>query len=208
MPKTNFGIGTVVEPGWLNSVYAHAHDGENSDGHVAKINLTNASEVSGSLPVANQVDHVHDGTERAKVNPDTHLLGITPNQFLATVEGVTGVTQITVSYRKYANVPITGFPVTVELYLPEVTGLATGSYVQLSIGSLPEDIRPSASRCCPLFVWNNSSQTIGMAKIMSNGGISFAPADTTDSPFLRFSSTGFSGTNNRGFTASCIKYIL
>jgi hypothetical protein len=55
MPKTDFENGTIVEPGFLDLLFNHVHDGVDSDGHVTKINLDNAAHVSGSLPLSNLI---------------------------------------------------------------------------------------------------------------------------------------------------------
>lgn len=59
MAKTLFSRGRVVTSAFLNAVFSHVHDGTgaddstNTDGHASKINLTNAAEVTGILPLAN-----------------------------------------------------------------------------------------------------------------------------------------------------------
>jgi hypothetical protein len=59
MAKTVFTDGDVLPTAHVNSIYGsdaaggHRHDGADSDGHVGKINLTNATDVTGVLPAAN-----------------------------------------------------------------------------------------------------------------------------------------------------------
>ena len=53
MAKTNFVSGTVVTPAFLNAINAHTHDGADTDGHSAKIDLAAAANVTGVLPAAN-----------------------------------------------------------------------------------------------------------------------------------------------------------
>jgi hypothetical protein len=55
MAKTTFINGTTVTPAFLNAINAHVHDGADTDGHAAKINLTSAANISGLLPVLNRV---------------------------------------------------------------------------------------------------------------------------------------------------------
>jgi len=53
MAKTNFENGTIVEDEFLDLVFSHVHDGADNDGHVAKIDLTAAANITGTLPIAN-----------------------------------------------------------------------------------------------------------------------------------------------------------
>jgi hypothetical protein len=84
MAKTNFINGTIVTASFLNSIYnttnGHVHDGGSDDGHVSKIDLASAAHVTGALPLANQVSHVHDGTERGLINlaNAAHVTGALP----------------------------------------------------------------------------------------------------------------------------------
>jgi hypothetical protein len=53
--KTTFVDGTIVEPAFLNAIFDHSHDGVDDDGHSAKINLAQAAQVTGLLPLQNIV---------------------------------------------------------------------------------------------------------------------------------------------------------
>jgi hypothetical protein len=54
--------GTVTDNDIVWELFGgHLHDGGSRDGSAPKVLLTSAAEVSGTLPVANQVEHVHSG---------------------------------------------------------------------------------------------------------------------------------------------------
>ncbi|MCL2219313.1 MAG: hypothetical protein FWC23_05290 [Chitinispirillia bacterium] len=87
MPKTFFEHGTIVTAEFLNRIFrhlgGHRHDGKDEDGSANKINLTNAAEVTGQLPAANQGMHRHTGTPglgatQGKITLSDEVQGILP----------------------------------------------------------------------------------------------------------------------------------
>ena len=85
MPKTNFQKGTIVEPEFLNSMYytsgGHRHNGGSDDGCARRIVLSNAEDVTGQLPAANQGLHRHSGAagqNQEKISLTDEVQGILP----------------------------------------------------------------------------------------------------------------------------------
>ena len=211
MAKTTFVQGTIVQPAWLNSVFAHNHNAQDDDGHCPRINLTDAAEVSGVLPVANQVDHVHNGIERNKINPDSHILNCYPGMFSASFVGFTTSIQVALSYRINEYNPYTDprFPKVVEVYIPEIYGVSNSTQFYAS-GAIPANIRPAisgATGSCFVSVVNGGSVRQGVIHFNWDGSITLSICQVSGSE-IAYNSSGWAATGAKGIYATCIKYPI
>jgi hypothetical protein len=207
MAKTNFEYGTVVPQEFLNTIYGqgvnggHVHDGVDKDGHAKKVSLDNAAEVSGVLPLANQASHVHDGTERSKIDLVNHVTGSLPLANQANhvhdgeqrdrihpyhhLEGV-GVSEFDATFSEFSSPIVVKFrlfrffdptnakPEIYKLLIPAFSGVSNSQTLQAPGTNFPWTISSLGSITIPVFVINNGDLLLGSFKIdPTTGNISF-----------------------------------
>jgi len=215
MAKTQFAKGAKIMTTWINSIFGngatggHRHDGADADGHCGKINLTNGTDVSGLLPPANLADHVHSGAggQMSKVHPINHIDGVGP--FGAGIISMTGFsTSLSITYRFVVEDPKTvGLPKWINLYIPEVLEVSSGTMFGNSTGSLLEEvIRPLKHLYVPCTVFDSGNPHVGAVSIYPDGRLSFLigyPHTTLTELAEVFSSSGY-----KGVSESLIRYPI
>jgi hypothetical protein len=149
MAKTTFVDNvTRVTAAFLNAIFAHVHDGVDSDGHAAKIDLAAAANVTGLLPTAN----------------GGHGITGSGNFVLTFPSGK----DITFNYRLYDDG-------TVKFWWESQTGLDSGATHNSpsSPGTFPAAIKPSALRAANCFLGGAGTES-GMITINTDGQITFS----------------------------------
>lgn len=183
MAKTVFKNGDEFPSEFANVIFSHVHDGQDDDGHVAKINLTAAAEVDGVLPLANvgdigttDVENESDASgelltdalnlleyRRVKV---VELSGFMELGGFASNQNINYYAQIREYQAEDAEGSILREAV---LWVPEVMETATDVYLYIVDASIPAALRPSATQHIPLVVVENAGYLMGMITITPTG---------------------------------------
>jgi hypothetical protein len=148
--------GTVVDNNVTWQLFGgHLHDGLNADGSAPPVLLTGAAEVTGSLPVANQVEHVHSGAEGqfAKINLDgaANVTGVLPAANVGGIDAITATgtfnatfptgKTVTINYRIFS-----GSSPLIKWFWSDLTGMDLSASQAASGKPVPEALQPGNQR--------------------------------------------------------------
>lgn len=166
---TEEGVTLADGSGFWQLFEGHHHDGHNFQGSCPVINLTEGIEVKGALPLANQVSHVHDGSERSKINPISHILGSSEGSFSLIFPDTqfTAEQTITVHWKKQDGSG-SGKPAIIELNFPAFSATSNGTSFSSS-NTIPTGLIPTADLYAFFNIINSGELLLGQLKISSAG---------------------------------------
>jgi hypothetical protein len=203
----NVDDGTVV---W-EYLFGHLHDGRDLPHCGTKILLTGAEDVTGNLPITNQVEHLHSGAggQFAKIHPYSHILNVSESEFNAVFSNSQFTTEqtITIRYRLHQ---------TIESAKPDVIWLSCGGFSATSNGyyflddnaPIPTAIRPYVDLSIPVVVIDNGVEYLGGLNLFANGDLGFGIL-TVSSPRIKtaiLDQTAFTNSGAKGFKAFSLQY--
>jgi hypothetical protein len=174
MAKTVFSSGTKVLSTFLNAIFSHTHNDGVDDGDCSKIDLDDANEVKGVLPLANVETHSHNGEvgQMSKIDPVEEIDGVTEGIWTATVlDFSTYPVTVNIPWRKEVS-SVAGTPAKVTLFIPEfkfTNAASTESFDDIIISSsMPGNITPSAPCHFHVYVIDNNNGGL-QGKMTLNG---------------------------------------
>ncbi|MBN1130282.1 MAG: hypothetical protein JXA71_14920 [Chitinispirillaceae bacterium] len=155
----------------------HLHDEKAFDGSAPKVLLTGAAEVTGTLPVANQVDHTHDGSQRAKIHQYNHIDGVTEGDISLVFPNTQFTTEQTIAarYRRHQALE-SGKPDVIWLSIKRFTATSNGTGFGTSAQPLPTTIRPPDDIKIPCIIIDNGNELMGAIHISAAGNVAFTLA--------------------------------
>ncbi|HSW68026.1 MAG TPA: hypothetical protein VLH16_05570 [Bacteroidales bacterium] len=210
--------GTVVDGTVTWELFGgHLHDDKLFDGSCPKVLLTGSAEVTGTLPLANQVEHVHSGEagQFGKINLDdaAEVTGLLPlanldHNFGVITEGKFNITwPDTVftaevvsecAWRKLVPHDTT-LPNIITLIFKYFSGTSNSNALTLPGGTIPEALRPDSSsgnESAFCFISDNTTATFGIVSINSAGTLSFT----------RFDGSSFTSSGQKGVRTAVMIY--
>ena len=201
MPKTNFINGTIVQPAFLNAVFAHAHDGADADGSAAKIDLV--EHITGQLPAANIGAHLHDGEgNQEKINLTRDVSGFSGGSIdMEFIGFLGGNVTVAIPWQKQVLNDDTAL---VTLCFPDFAEVSTTTFITSVNGALPAQLRPPAGVLHFCYVKSGAAtMRRGVIVINETGLIVFAKS-TGDEFYLE----GFESTGNKGWHPFVVQYSI